>query len=55
VTTRVIFGVMAAVRAALAKSTVSRAVNTSLVERHNGTDRNRNARKVRKTYCFSKD
>ena len=25
------------------------------VERHNGTDRNRNARKVRKTYCFSKD
>ncbi|MGZ3414618.1 MAG: hypothetical protein ACXVAT_12405, partial [Isosphaeraceae bacterium] len=24
-------------------------------ERHNGTDRNRNARKVRKTYCFSKD
>ena len=26
-----------------------------LVERHNGTDRNRNARKARKTYCFSKD
>jgi hypothetical protein len=25
------------------------------VERNNGTDRNRNARKVRKTYCFSKD
>jgi hypothetical protein len=25
------------------------------VERHNGTDRNRNARKVRKSYCFSKD
>ena len=55
VTTRVIFGVMAAVQGALANSAVSRAVNTSFVERHNGTDRNRNARKVRKTYCFSKD
>jgi hypothetical protein len=55
VTTRVIFGVMEAVQAALARSTVSRAVNTSFVERHNGTDRNRNARKARKTYCFSKD
>jgi IS1 family transposase/transposase-like protein len=55
VTTRVIFGAMAAVQAALANSAVSRAVNTSFVERHNGTDRNRNARKVRKTYCFSKD
>jgi IS1 family transposase/transposase-like protein len=55
VVTRVIFGVMAAVQAALVKSTVSRAVNTSFVERHNGTDRNRSARKARKTYCFSKD
>src|SRR5262249_41106828 len=55
VTTRVIFGVMATVQAVLARSTVSRVVNTSLVERHNGTDRNRNARKARKTYCFSKD
>jgi IS1 family transposase len=52
---RVIFGTVAAVTAALAKSAVSRAINTSFVERHNGTDRNRNARKVRKTYCFSKD
>jgi IS1 family transposase len=33
----------------------SRAINTPFVERQNGTDRNRNARKVRKTYCFSKD
>jgi IS1 family transposase len=55
VATRVIFGVMAAVQAALANSSVSRAVNTAFVERHNGTDRNRNARKARKTYCFSKD
>ena len=52
---RVIFGRRADVEAALKASTVSRHVNTSFVERHNGTDRNRNARKVRKTYCFSKD
>ena len=52
---RVIFGTAASVEAALADSEVSRTVNTSFVERHNGTDRNRNARKVRKTYCFSKD
>ena len=32
-----------------------RTINTSFVERRNGTDRNRNARKVPKTYCFSKD
>ncbi|MGO9600480.1 MAG: hypothetical protein ACLP7Q_21050 [Isosphaeraceae bacterium] len=30
-------------------------MNTSLMERQNGTDRGRNARKVRKTYRFSKD
>jgi IS1 family transposase len=52
---RVIFGTVAAVLAALALSKVSRAINTAFVERHNGTDRNRNGRKVRKTYCFSKD
>jgi IS1 family transposase len=52
---RVVFGTVLAVQAALAASTVSRAINTAFVERHNGTDRNRNARKVRKTYCFSKD
>lgn len=52
---RVIFGTVAAVIAALAVSLVSTAVNTVFVERENGTDRNRNARKVRKTYCFSKD
>jgi IS1 family transposase/transposase-like protein len=55
VATRVIFGTAAAVQAALDNSVVSRTVNTAFVERHNGTDRNRNARKVRKTYCFSKD
>jgi len=55
VETRVVFGRRQAVETALKASTVSRHVNTSFVERHNGTDRNRNARKVRKTYCFSKD
>jgi IS1 family transposase len=52
---RIIFGTAEAVGAALARSASSRAVNTSFVERQNGTDRNRNARKVRKTYCFSKE
>jgi IS1 family transposase len=52
---RVIFGTVAAVLAALAVSTASKAINTAFVERQNGTDRNRNGRKVRKTYGFSKD
>ena len=55
VETRVVFGRRRDVEAALKASPVSRHVNTAFVERHNGTDRNRNARKVRKTYCFSKD
>jgi IS1 family transposase len=55
VTTRVVFGTWLAVLAALAVSLVSTVVNTVFVERHNGSDRNRNRRKVRKTCCFSKD
>jgi len=55
VTTRVVFGTLAAVLAALALSLVSKVVNTVFIERHNGSDRNRNRRKVRKTCCFSKD
>ena len=55
VTTRVVFGTVAAVAAALALSLVSKVVNTVFIERHNGSDRNRNRRKVRKTCCFSKD
>jgi IS1 family transposase len=55
VTTRVVFGTLAAVMAALAVSLVSKIVNTVFIERHNGSDRNRNRRKVRKTCCFSKD
>ena len=51
---RIIFGTAAGVAAALAGSSSSRAVNTSFVGRQDGTDRNRNARKVRKSYCFSK-
>jgi IS1 family transposase len=55
VVTRVVFGTMAAVVAALERSKVSRSINVSFLERQNGTDRHRNARKVRKTYTFSKD
>jgi len=52
---RVIFGTVSAVVMALTGSKVSDQVNTVFVERHNGTDRHRNARKARKTYRFSKD
>ena len=55
IVTRVVFGTMAAVAGALGLSSASRAVNTPFVERQNGTDRHRNARKARKTYRFSKD
>jgi hypothetical protein len=52
---RAVFGSKAQVEAAIEASSVSNVINTAFVERHNGTDRNRNARKVRKSYCFSKD
>ena len=52
--TRIVFGTVAAVLLALGMSKVSRAINTAFVERQNGTDRHRNARKARKTYRFSK-
>lgn len=51
----VVFGSKSQVKRALARSHVSQRINTAFVERHNGTDRHRNARKVRQTYCFSKD
>jgi IS1 family transposase len=51
VLTAVLLGALAAVLALLG----GRQVSTSYVERHNGTDRHRNARKGRKTYRFSKD
>jgi IS1 family transposase len=52
---RVIYGTVTAILAALAVSAVSDDVNTVFIERQNGTDRHRNARKARKTYRFSKD
>ena len=52
---RAIFGSKAEVETAIEASAVSKTINTAFVERHNGTDRNRNARKVRRSYCFSKD
>jgi IS1 family transposase len=55
VSTRAVFGTLAAVALALLASAVSYAANTCLVERHNGSDRSRCSRKVRKTYGFSKD
>jgi IS1 family transposase len=50
-----IFGTMAALAKALGLARVSRRVNVSFLERYNATDRHKNARKVRKTYTFSKD
>lgn len=50
-----IFGTMAALVQALRRSKVSRRVNVSFLERYHATDRHRNARKVRKSYTFSKD
>jgi hypothetical protein len=52
---RVVFGTAQGVGAALARSASSRAINTPFVERQNGTDRHRNARKTRRSDCFSKD
>lgn len=52
---RVVFGTLAAVALALGLSKVSRAINTAFIERENGTDRHRCARKARQTYRFSKD
>lgn len=52
---RVVFGTLLSVAAALLWSLVSWCVNTAFVERNHGTDRQRNARKTRRTYRFSKD
>jgi hypothetical protein len=51
----VVFGTVAVANAWLSRSRVSQTINTSFVERNNGTDRVKNSRKVRKTYCFSKE
>jgi IS1 family transposase len=51
VATRIVMGLMAVVVKLLGGGKV----NTSYIERQNATDRHQNARKRRKTYCFSKD
>jgi len=51
VLTNVVMGAVAVVLALLGGKKIS----TSYLERQNGTDRHRNARKARKTYRFSKD
>jgi IS1 family transposase len=55
VESRIVYGKQESVAAALEQSTASTAINTSFLERHNATDRHRNARKGRCTYRFSKD
>lgn len=52
---RLIYGTERQLRRALKDSPLSSKVNTSYVERYNGTARHRNSRQVRKTYAFSKD
>jgi IS1 family transposase len=52
---RLIYGTPEQLQQRLANSVVSQRVTTVHIERSNGTDRHRNARKVRKTYRFSKD
>lgn len=54
VRSELVIGTMENLNAALSASPCSSKVNTSFVERHNGTTRHFNARKQRKTYCFSK-
>ena len=51
----VVFGTIDVLKSLLARSRVSTTINTSFVERNNGTDRGKNSRKRRKTYCFSKE
>jgi IS1 family transposase len=55
VTRTLVHGTPEALQAALETSPVSTEINTAFIERQNGTDRNYNARKARKTYEFSKD
>ncbi|MEO5345755.1 MAG: hypothetical protein H7834_05175 [Magnetococcus sp. YQC-9] len=51
----VVFGSIVLLVLWLLRSTVSFVINTSFVERLNATDRGQNARKARKSYCFSKN
>lgn len=51
----VVFGVWGLVEDWLRRSSASPTINTSVVERNNGTDRGQNGGKQRKTYGFSRD
>jgi len=51
----IVFGTVELLKTLLIQSTVSTTINTSLVERNNGTHRGKNSRKRQKIYCFSKD
>ncbi len=51
---RLVYGTLLALAAALVWAVLGR-VTTVFIERSNGTDRHRNARKGRRTYRFSKD
>jgi IS1 family transposase len=55
VTRKLVFGLAWVLALLLARSKVSKRINTAFVERNNGTDRRQNGRKHRKTYGFSKD
>ncbi len=54
VVTALVVGVVSLLARYLKRSSVSHTINTSFVERQNGTDRCQNSRKKRKTYGFSK-
>jgi hypothetical protein len=54
VTQALVFGMACLLAVWLGRSKVSNTINTSFVERNNATDRHQNARKGRKTYCFSR-
>lgn len=54
VITSVVFGMACLLAVWLRRSRVSNTINTAFVERNNATDRHQNARKRRKTYCFSR-
>ena len=55
VSRKVVFGDPEKIQSILAESSVSEKINTAYVERNNGTIRHRDARCVRKTFCFSKN
>jgi len=54
VTQKVVFGDCERIESILAASSVSNKINTSYVERYNGSVRHMDARCARKTLCFSK-